>query len=51
MKRVEPSAAREFNSTDESGTLRVKLRNGEEEVDGLGLSIWKDATIQFKLTT
>jgi hypothetical protein len=52
LKRaLRPGVVVELISTDESGTLRVVIRNEDETLDCLGFSLWKDATIQFKLTT
>ena len=50
-RALRPGVVVELISTAESGTLRVRVQCGDDVIDNLGLSIWKDATIQFKLTT
>ena len=50
-RALRPGVVVELISSTESGTLRVRVRNDQDIIDNLSLSIWKDATIQFKLTT
>jgi hypothetical protein len=50
-RALRPGVVVELISTRESGTLRVRVVNEDEVIENLTLSIWKDATIQFKLTS
>lgn len=50
-RALRPGVIVELRSTAESGTLQVVVREDGDEIKSLTLSIWKDATIQFKLTT
>jgi len=50
-RALRPGVIVELRSTYESGTLQVVVSADGDEIKSLTLSIWKDATIQFKLTT